>query len=108
MITVLVVETPVFSRIVQELLSADEYRRLQVEVVTRPERGRLIRGGAGLRKLCWGTPGRGKRGGLRLIYYWDRSATRIYMIYAYDKRQQSDLTRSQLARLARLAREELK
>ena len=68
----------------------------------------MVPGGAGLRKIRWGRSGRGKRGGLRILYYWDSAADRIYMIYVYEKSQTSDLTRAQLKELARVVREELK
>lgn len=64
------VETPVFTRAVTSLLSDEEYRQLQLALLIRPEQGALIRGSGGLRKLRWGAQGRGKRGGVRVIYYW--------------------------------------
>lgn len=64
------VETFVFTAVVTALLSAEEYRQLQLALLIRPEQGALIRGSGGLRKLRWGVRGRGKRGGVRVIYYW--------------------------------------
>ena len=63
------VETPVFTASVTLLLSDEEYRQLQLALLIRPEQGVLIRGSGGLRKLRWGARGRGKRGGVRVIYY---------------------------------------
>jgi hypothetical protein len=105
---VIVVETPIFTRRVCDFLPDEEIRRLQLALLLRPEQGLLIPAGGGLRKLRWKKPGGGKRGGLRILYYWDKPADRIYMIYAYDKRVQADLTKSQVKSLARLVREELK
>ena len=102
-----IVETPVFTRVIKELLSAEEYRLLQWGLVARPELGPLVPGGNGLRKLRWAGSGAGKRGGLRILYYWDPAASTVYMLFAYSKRDQSDLTRSQIAMLAKLIREEL-
>ena len=60
-----------------------------------PKAGDVIPGAGGLRKFNWRVAGRGKRGGLRVIYYcW--SADRLYMIFVYDKTQQGDLTPEQL------------
>ena len=61
----------------------------------------------GLRKVRWGARGQGKRGGLRLIYYWDVEEHRIYMLYVYSKTDTADLTQSQIRVLAKLVRETL-
>jgi hypothetical protein len=102
------VETPVFTREVTELLSDEEYRGLQLALLFRPEQGPLIPKSGGLRKLRWGRSGGGKRGGLRVIYYWDKEAAAIYMLFVYPKSAQEDLTASQLKVLSKLVREELK
>lgn len=65
------IETPIFTREVQVLLPNDSYRQLQQALLVRPEAGNLIPGGGGLRKLRWRVARAGKRGGLRIIYYWD-------------------------------------
>ena len=102
-----IIETPIFTRVIRKLLADEEYRLLQWGLVARPELGSLVPGGNGLRKLRWAGSGAGKRGGLRIMYYWDRGASTVYMLYAYSKRDQTDLTRSQIATLAKLIREEL-
>lgn len=102
------VETPVFTREVTELLSDEEYRGLQLALLFRPEQGPLIPRSGGLRKLRWRRGGGGKRGGLRVIYYWDKDADTVYMLFAYPKTKQEDLTSSQLRVLSKLVREELK
>jgi mRNA-degrading endonuclease RelE of RelBE toxin-antitoxin system len=63
------IETKLFSRLLQNYLSDDEYAALQNFLVDNPEAGDLIRGSGGVRKLRWGLVGRGKRGGIRVIYY---------------------------------------
>ena len=103
-----IVETAIFTRIVCELLPDDEIRRLQLALLLRPEQGDIIPGCHGLRKLRWKQPRQGKRGGLRVLYYWDKPNDRIYMIYAYRKSKQSDLTQQQIRDLGRLVREEFK
>jgi hypothetical protein len=79
---------------------------LQLALLLRPELGRVIRNSAGLRKARWPLPGQGKRGGLRVIYYWDESSETFYMLYVYPKNEQEDLTPQQLRVLNRLVREE--
>ena len=101
------VETPVFTRALQGTLPDEEYRALQWSLVLRPTQGDLMRGSGGLRKVRWRSGGRGKRGGVRVIYYWDPPAT-IYMLLIYPKTLQDDLTPEQLKTLRKLVREELK
>ena len=60
-----------------------------------------------MRKIRWGQPGRGKRGSLRILYYWDTGSDRLYMIYVYEKTRSSDLSKVQLKELVRVVREEL-
>ena len=102
------VETPVFTKRVKDLLQDDEYRTLQVALLLRPEQGPLIKGGGGLRKIRWAPRGTGKRGGVRVIYYWRPGEQVFYMLFAYSKTAQEDLTLDQLRVLARIVREEFK
>jgi len=102
------VETPVFSASLRRLLSDEQYRALQLALILRPEQGLLIPGTGGLRKLRWGTTGRGKRSGLRTIYYWAVDEGTCYMLYIYSKAEKESPSRSQLRAMARAAREEFK
>jgi hypothetical protein len=102
------VETPVFTAAVTSLLSDEEYRQLQLALLIRPEQGALIRGSGGLRKLRWGARGRGKRGGVRVIYYWHAGEQFLYMLLIYAKSEQDDLTPAQLRVLRRLVQEEFR
>ena len=102
------IEMPVFTRAVQRHLTDDAYRALQLALVLRPEQGAIIRGAAGVRKMRWASSSRGQRGGLRVIYYWARREETFYMLYAYSKNQQGDLSANKIRTLARLVREELK
>ena len=89
------VETSIFTQRITKLLTDDEYGALQEMLAERPKAGEVIPGAGGLRKLRWRVAGRGKRGGIRVIYYcW--SEHRLYMIFAYDKVAQGDLTPEQL------------
>ena len=102
------VETPVFTSLVRRHLSDESYRALQLALLLRPEQGTVIRGSGGLRKLRWAAEGRGRRGGLRVIYYWAVAEEVCYMLYLYGKNEQADLTPAQVRTLGRLVREEFK
>jgi hypothetical protein len=102
------IETSIFAREIQALLPDDSYKELQRLLMARPARGRVILGSGGLRKLRWAVPGSGKRGGLRIIYHWDAPADTFYMLPAYAKSQQEDLTPDQLKVLSKLVKELLK
>ncbi len=104
----LIVETSVFSRQVQDLMDPESYRLLQVELIRNPEAGAFIRGTGGLRKIRWSGLGRGKRGGTRIIYYWARGRAILLMLLAYPKNVQDDLTPTQRKALKSLVNEELK
>lgn len=100
------IETPVFTHAIVGLLDDEEYHSLQIALLQRPESGALIPRSGGLRKVRWPLPGRGKRGGLRVIYFWDHPSETFYLLYAYPKNEQEDLTTQQLRILSRLVREE--
>ena len=74
----------------------DEYGHLQSFLADHPHAGKVIQGSGGMRKLRWAGSGRGKRGGLRIIYFWWISKERISMLMIYPKNEQDDLTPEQL------------
>jgi mRNA-degrading endonuclease RelE of RelBE toxin-antitoxin system len=79
------IETRLFTRLVLEYLSDEEYGALQQALVEDPESGPVIPGSGGVRKLRWAAPGRGKRGGYRVIYYVKRANGVIWMLTMYPK-----------------------
>lgn len=101
------IETPLFTKLIKDFLPDNNYRLLQKTILIRPEVGDLIRGSGGLRKIWWSIPGGGKRGGLRVIYYWDVAEDTIYMLLPYKKSKQADLTPTQLKVLRDLIKEGL-
>ena len=80
----------------------DQYRELQERLIENPEIGDLIQASGGLRKIRWKLSGRGKRGGVRVIYYSSVSADQIRMLYVYSKSDQKDLTKDQIKLLRHL------
>jgi hypothetical protein len=97
-----IIETTIFTRLIKELMTDDEYRDLQEALITRPDRGDLIRGSGGLRKVRWKLAGRGKSGGVRVIYYWVMADNQLRMLYVYPKGKQENLTPAQLAALKKI------
>jgi hypothetical protein len=87
-------EAPAFTRYVSGYLTDDEYRELQNRLAAAPEHGDVIPGTGGFRKLRWTDPrrGKGRRGGLRVIYYYFPGEQQIWLITLYDKDEASDLT----------------
>jgi len=101
-----IIETPIFTRRIQAILSDEEYRLLQIQLINKPDCGKVIRGSGGLRKLRWSGGGHGKRGGIRIIYYWFVAEETLLLLFAYSKREQDDLTPEQLKQLKKLVKGE--
>jgi hypothetical protein len=100
------VETPIFTEIIDEILDHEGYHALQSTLIFRPETGVVIPRSGGLRKIRWALRGKGKRGGCRIIYYWEAAGETFYMLYAYRKNEEEDMTPRQLRLLSQLVEEE--
>jgi hypothetical protein len=100
-----IVETPIFTRLIQELMSDDDYKDLQEALVNRPDIGDLIKGSGGIRKVRWSLEGTGKSGGVRAIYYWVVNDDHIRMLYVYPKGKQANLTKAQVVQLKAIVEE---
>jgi hypothetical protein len=86
------IETSVFTEKHVQYLSDDEYRELQNFLIRKPDAGDLIQGTGGIRKLRWLLGNKGKRGGVRIIYYWQSSKEQIYFMTLYAKKEKVDLS----------------
>jgi len=85
------IETKLFSGLLREYLSDDDYARLQGALIEAPERGAVVPGSGGVRKLRWAQPGRGKRGGIRVIYYAKIREGVIWMLTMYAKNEEENI-----------------
>jgi hypothetical protein len=103
------VELAPFRRHRLSYLDDDAYRLLQQLLMSRPEAGALMRGTGGLRKLRFADErrGKGKRGGLRVIYYWWRGGSQFWLFTLYGKNEASDLTAEQRTVLKRMLQVEI-
>lgn len=103
------VELPAFERHRPEYLDDDEFRALQNFLMNHPGAGDPIPGTGGLRKLRFGDTrrGKGKRGGLRVIYYWWNSGYQFWLFTLYDKDEMADLTPKQRTALKAMIETEL-
>lgn len=103
------VELPPFERYRANYLDDEAFRQLQQLLMLNPEAGALIQGTGGLRKLRFADERRskGKRGGLRVIYYWWDAGLQFWLFTVYDKDERSDLTKAQRETLKQMIKTEL-
>jgi mRNA-degrading endonuclease RelE of RelBE toxin-antitoxin system len=99
---VIFVETPTFTKRILQLMDDEQYAALQAHLARQPGEGKVIPGSGGLRKIRWAGSGRGKRGGLRLIYYWWVAKDRISLLLVYPKNEQDDLSADQVKLLRKV------
>lgn len=97
------IETPIFTKQIKALATDDELRQLQVELIAQPEKGDLIQGTGGLRKIRMARSKQGKSGGARVIYFLATSE-RIYLVFAYPKSEKDNLTPTEKAELKKLTK----
>lgn len=102
------IETSIFTRQVTTLLTDDEYGQLQIALSAHPDAGVIIPHSGGLRKIRWSMSGRGKRGGVRVIYFWVTKEDQVLMLFMYPKNVQDDLTSQQLKILREIVEKEFK
>jgi hypothetical protein len=99
-----VAETPEYLRCADRLLSTSERVSVLEYLAANPRAGDLIQGTGGVRKLRWARGGRGKSGGVRVIYYFHSEAMPLYLLTVFGKNEKSDLSKSERNELAALVR----
>jgi len=98
------IESSIFTRLLPKYLTDSSYRKLQIFIQDQPNAGNIIQGTGGLRKLRWADRGHGKRGGIRIIYYWRTKDNQIFMMTLYAKNEVVDLTAKERLTLKKLVR----
>jgi mRNA-degrading endonuclease RelE of RelBE toxin-antitoxin system len=93
------VETKLFTRLIGQYLSDEEYAALQQALMANPTAGDVIRGSGGVRKVRWVVQGRGKRGGIRVIYYLRLQQSTIWMLTVYAKNEAESIPSSVLKKI---------
>lgn len=94
------IETRLFTKLLPDYLSDEEYRGLQSYLLQKPDAGDIVRGSGGVRKVRWAKAGQGKSGGLRAIYYWKKSDHEIWMLTLYSKSERATIAGHQLKQIA--------
>jgi mRNA-degrading endonuclease RelE of RelBE toxin-antitoxin system len=94
------IEAPIFSKLLPTYLSDDEYLGLQAYLLKYPDRGKVIPGSGGVRKFRWSIVSRGKRGGVRIIYYFKRQDNEIWLLTIYSKREIENIPTHVLRQIA--------
>lgn len=97
-----VVETPEYLRRIARLIPSDSAAALVLFLAANPTAGKLIEGTGGVRKLRWSRPGMGKSGGARVIYYFYNESIPLFLLTAFAKNEQEDLSQSERNELRKL------
>lgn len=97
-----VVETERFLKDARPLMSDSERGEFVAYVGMNPDSGELIPGTGGVRKVRWGLPGRGKRGGARVIYYYHNEHMPVFLLAAYAKNEKANLNHAERNAIKRL------
>lgn len=101
---VTIVEVPPFDRLAATCMTRDELDEFKYFIATNPEAGDLIQGTGGIRKVRWAASGRGKSGGVRVIYYYHSDEVPLFLLMAYAKSRKGSLTAAEKNKLRELAR----
>lgn len=95
------IETGLFTKLVYDYLSEDQYKDFQLFLALHPGAGDVIRDSGGIRKVRWKQGKKGKSGGVRIIYYWKRNDDEIWLLTLYSKSEQANISKSALKRIAK-------
>lgn len=103
---VIFIETSTFSKLLPNYLSDDDYQSLQNYLLQKPDAGDIVKGSGGVRKVRWACSGKGKSGGVRVMYYFKPSAYEIWMLTLYSKSERATLAPHILKQIAEAIHQE--
>ena len=96
------IETAYYTKVIADYLAEEDQRKLQEHLIEHPDDGDIIKGTGGIRKIRWAAKGKGKSGGVRIIYFWRTAQNHIYLLTIYGKNEASTLTASEKAYLKKM------
>ena len=94
------IETSIFTKLIDTYLSNEEYLGLQKFLLQHPDAGKIVQGSGGVRKVRWAMSGKGKRGGIRIIYYWKQQNDEIWLLTVYAKNEKETIPGHILKKIA--------
>ena len=94
------IETSTFTKLIDSYLTDDEYLGLQKFLLEYPNAGNIVRGSGGVRKMRWAMAGKGKSGGIRVIYYWKQRDDEIWLLTVYGKSEKETIPGHILKKIA--------
>ncbi len=100
------IESTTFTKYIYDYLTGDEYLGLQRFLLKYPESGRVVPGSGGVRKIRWAMSGRGKSGGVRVIYYFKRQRNEIWLLTIYRKSEVGNIPAHILRQIAKEIRDD--
>jgi mRNA-degrading endonuclease RelE of RelBE toxin-antitoxin system len=95
------IEAIAFTKYVYDYLTEDEYLGLQSFLLQNPEAGKIVRGSGGVRKVRWAITGKGKSGGVRVIYYFKKQGDEIWLLTIYNKSEVESIPAHVLRQIAK-------
>lgn len=100
-VSMIFIETNIFTKLLPKYLTDDEYRAFQWYLLVTPEAGDLVRGSGGVRKVRWAPERKGKSGGIRVMYYWKKSDKEIWLLTLYSKSEKATIPGYILKKIAK-------
>ena len=94
------IETTIFTKWLPKYLNDDEYRAIQWYLLIYPDAGNVVRGSGGVRKVRWAPEGKGKSGGIRVMYYWKKAVDEIWLLTLHSKSERATIPGHILKKIA--------